>query len=500
VGICRQGVIVPVEQCPFACVAGACGDPCEGDGKTYLGCGFVALDLDNSEEQTSPLNPPAQAQPFAVTVSNPWDFPVEVTIVNGSGATIVAAQPVEPLALRTFALPRLDVDNTALTFHSYLLSTSAPVTAHQFNPENNANVYSNDASLLLPISALGSEYVVLGWPTQAFTIPIVGTRALRSFMVVAAVSEGETRVTVALPASTGTAAGPGVPAIPARGVQTFTMTRGQVLSLTTPDVDGADLTGARVSADRPVAVFAGSEYSNVPFESAYADHLEEQLFPVEAWGSEYVAAKFARRGTEPDIYRVLALENGTLVETTPPQEGASGVILQGGQLLEFRSDQDFVVTGSGPLSVAQFMVGSAYPGQAEGCYREGDEGGGNRPPPRCAIPSNNRCIQGSGIGDPAMLMLVPDRQFRSEYVVLTPRNYQQDWLTVVAPTGARVSLDGAEVRTAPDPMPGTGWEVYRLAVQPGVHRVAADQPVGLYAYGYDCDVSYAYAGGLDLGE
>jgi hypothetical protein len=43
------------------------------------------------------------------------------------------------------------------------------------------------------------------------------------------------------------------------------------------------------------------------------------------------------------------------------------------------------------------------------------------------------------------------------------------------------------------------WAIYRPAVTGGVsHRVTSTQPVGLSAYGYDCDVSYAYPGGLNL--
>jgi hypothetical protein len=32
----------------------------------------------------------------------------------------------------------------------------------------------------------------------------------------------------------------------------------------------------------------------------------------------------------------------------------------------------------------------------------------------------------------------------------------------------------------------------------GAHRLRGSAPFALYVYGYDCDVSYAYAGGLDV--
>jgi len=52
-----------------------------------------------------------------------------------------------------------------------------------------------------------------------------------------------------------------------------------------------------VHADKPVAVFTGSEASDVPFFTTFAirdccaDHLEEQLFPTSAMGTQFVAVK-----------------------------------------------------------------------------------------------------------------------------------------------------------------------------------------------------------------
>ena len=46
----------------------------------------------------------------------------------------------------------------------------------------------------------------------------------------------------------------------------------------------------------------------------------------------------------------------------------------------------------------------------------------------------------------------------------------------------------------------TPWKVARLPVSDGVHRVDADLPVSVIAYGYDRDVSYGYAAGLNLVE
>ena len=47
---------------------------------------------------------------------------------------------------------------------------------------------------------------------------------------------------------------------------------------------------------------------------------------------------------------------------------------------------------------------------------------------------------------------------------------------------------------------GTTWMVGRLPITPGVHRLTATKPVGLFVYGYDSDVSYGYPGGAGLAQ
>ena len=491
-----------VETCEVGCSRGVCIDPCAGDGKSYVGCGFFAVDLDNfGTTCTSDLDcglgesciagicdPSAASQQFAVTVSNGAAEEVEVTVFNGSDSE-VATQRIAVGQLATIPLPRLDVNDSSRSFNSYRIESTGPVTVHQFNPQNNSGVFSNDASLLLPATSLGTEYIVTGWPSQA-----EGAVALKGFVTIVAVAEGTTEINVTTPIAT--LAGPGSqpPAMTAGGSMAFELERGEVLSFSS-NQNGADFTGMEIVSSNPVAVFAGSECANVPLDNQYCDHIEQQLFPVDTWDRDFVVAKFARRGTEPDVWRIMASVDGTVIRLNPSVPGVDGITLNRGEFTEFESTRNHYIAASHPVSVAQFMVGSSYPGSANGCDRNpifGDSSG-------CAIPGT--CDSGSGIGDPAFLMNVPRGQFREDYIVLTPTGYEQDFLTIVAPEGASVTIDGAAV-------PGGGSEtlsvestlyrVYRAPVAPGVHRVEADVPVGLYAYGYDCDVSYAYPGGLNL--
>ena len=252
-----------------------------------------------------------------------------------------------------------------------------------------------------------------------------------------------------------------------------------------------------------MALFSGSECANVPLRNTYCDHLEEQNLPLSAWGRTYAAAKFRPRGSEPDLYRVVAASDGTTVTTTPPQAGAASSTLRSGQVLEFLSTESFVIEANAAISVAQFMVGSSYPGPENGCTRDPE----STLPQTCAIAGEFDCIQSSGVGDPAQLMLVADEQLREDYLFLVPTGYEVrrsgetvslNYASVVSEAATTLTLDGAAVTEPAQPIGTTGRVLRWLEMSAGAHRLRGSAPFALYVYGYDCDVSYAYAGGLDV--
>jgi len=465
-----------VQECQFGCSAGACADPCAGDGKNYLGCTFYAVDLDNIGDNGG-ISGADNAQ-FAVTVSNGTATDAEVTITGGSlGGAL--SRTVRAGALETFNLPPANIDGSGLFDLAYRIETSSPVTVHQFNPLNNDGVFSNDASLLLPATSVGSEYVAIGWGSSG--------AALQAFVTVVASSPGLTRVTVTSPVAT--AGGSGTPPLTPGVATNFDLAQGQVLAFATPEGTAADLSGMRIVASQPVAVFSGHECANVPQGVPYCDHLEQQLLPVEAWGREFVGAKFQPRGREPDVWKIVATRDGTTLQTDPLIPGVGGRTIGTGEVVQFETTEDFILFASQPVSLAQFMVGSSYPGAEGGCDPSALT-------PRefgCAIP---RDCGGSGVGDPAFVLAVPSAQFRSDYLVLTPAQYRDNFLTMTAPPGTTIFVDDVEV-TAPRTRVST-WDIIRVPSAAGIHRIVATAPIGLSAYGYDCDVSYAYPGGLNL--
>jgi hypothetical protein len=465
----------PVEDCGGErtgkiCLAGSCEFLCRIalEVKSSLGCDYWAVDLDNAfvPDGRGGYLDAAGAQ-FAVIVSNPHpQFGAQV-VVEGKEGRIDEAM-VRAGTLHVFNLPRRDANGTSIGAIAYRIRSNIPVVAYQFNPLDNVGVFSNDASLLIPNTSLGTSYLVMS-RAQDHDI-------LRGFVTVVATHPEPTNVFVRVAART--EGGEGIGPLEPGGILQRTLGQYDVLNLETRGV-GEDLTGTEVLADRPIAVFGGSEASNVPSRSApdtevvcCADHLEMQMFSEDTWGYRYVAAHFKQRGVESDYWRILASEDGTTVRTVPHQ--VTIPTLDRGRFFEFDSTRDFEIYADKPILVGQYMASS---GMVDPSW----------------TPGNPRT------GDPAFTLAVPQEQWRRDYVFLVPMFYRENYVNIVKPASADVILDGVKLsRSLFTPIGFGAFEVARLPVGEGPHTLAATEPVEIIVYGYDRDVSYAYPGGLNL--
>ncbi len=574
------------------CNAGQCLDSCvvAQMNRSYVGCEFFAADLDNA---SLGLGRDASAQQYAVVVSNVDSaYPANVTVeINdapfGAPPQIreIMSASVPAADLEVFRLPRREVDgsssnqqcfsvsdecplsescqcpdgpedlcfcrnsasatgmndgtHSAITAQAFRISSDRPVVAYQFNPLENVDVFSNDASLLLPSSGNGSQYTVVGWPQtiandkfdpeQDFADGLEDEDLRATLTIVG--NEDDTEVTVTFGAKVGVVVGVGDFEDQGPGdTLTFDIDAFDVINLETQKFNG-DFTGTLVSTNgKPVSVFIGSEASDAPRFDTYrdreccADHLEEQLFPNATLGERFVMARMPRRSValnnaftgldnvaevnEKEWVRVVAVGEGTteVATTIICPEGTvdcpQNFALEQGEDRILLALQDFEMEATQPIAVlqilpSQFALGipAKYPG-----------------------------------GDPAIIAVPPVRQFRQEYVFLTPDKYAFDFVTLTAPAGADVRLDGESVigregcfsspgdgiaREPGDPEPN--YIIHRCQLSfpdidsvggrvdiksgdqdDGVHTVISNQPVGIVVYGFDAFVSYAYAGGLNL--
>jgi hypothetical protein len=533
-----------------ACRAGACTHLCQAaqSFRSNVGCEYWAVDLDNANVGVG-LN--AASQQFAVVVSNPQpDVSAKVTIEQDDSAPGTENQPysiasavVPPLSLRVFKLGPREVDgsppgefntgsHTALTRAAFRVTASFPVVVYQFNPLENVNVFSNDASLLKPVEAiepgsgeLAPAYVVLGWPQTIASTEDPSTNFsasnpvdLRAFLTIVG-TRPNTRVKLETRALV-IGGGP-VPTLPIGGVYETVLGPFDVLNLESDDFNG-DFTGSTIHADGPVVVFSGGEASDAPFFSSLsqrhccADHLEEQLDPIRTAGKTFVASVSANRSRavvaagatigvveQPDYFRVVAVtEAGARIRTSLPSHPEI-VLETRGSHADLTSSVDFVLDSNAPI-----MLGNVSASQDAAGVPRGLPG-----------------------GDPSFVVVPPYDQFRSSYVFLTPDKYSFDFIRVIAPKNASVVLDGEriedvlgcelstlpEVPVFPDKNPIPPLVVWRCqlsfpVIDPskevdklspglqndGVHRIDATHKVGVLVDGFDAYVSYGYAAGTEL--
>ena len=76
-----------------------------------------------------------------------------------------------------------------------------------------------------------------------------------------------------------------------------------------------DLTGTKVTSNRPISFFSGDQCTNIPSGVPHCDQIVEQLPPVEAWGRQFATAPLKTR-ISFDVFRFVASENTTTVSIT----------------------------------------------------------------------------------------------------------------------------------------------------------------------------------------
>jgi hypothetical protein len=444
--------------------------------QTNQGCEFWAVDLPQAWwiEGGGPHTPEDAA--YAVAVANASsNLDAEVEIFRGAETTPVQNASVPVGGLHLFELPPLSIESQASSTGgtAYRIETSVPVTAYQFNTlEQETSKFSADASLLFPTHVLAGDYTTFTGDSFYHDSAFGGSMGeIGAFIAVVGVEDGTT-VDVFATADLM----PGAPS------QDVTIDRGEVyavLSLSEgnkePTPGEGNLTGSRIVADKKVAVFSGNVATREPVGVLVccADHLEQQMLPLEAWGQRYLTAPPVDPAGDTNVktaYRMVGGEDGISLTYAPAMPDGAPTVLDAYEVAYFVSDQAFTVEGSRPFGVAQFHVGSSE--TAHGID-----------------------------GDPAMVVLPAQDQLQDAYVFLVPPTYTSNYVSVLRPVGTTTTLDGATVEEPASPVGqvgGTTYEFVQVPVDEGAHRIAGDEPFEILVYGYAETASYAYPGGSGL--
>jgi hypothetical protein len=471
--------------------------------KTYIGCDFwptvtanivwsifdFTVVVANAGTQTAHVKVTGQGVEQSVEVMPdtlekiylPW-----VKSLKGEDADSCGAVP-----LSTAGMGSVSQKNGA-----YHLVSDVPVTVYQFNALEYAGEggpagkdwsscpasqcmtpigcfsYTNDASLLLPSTAMTGNYRITG---QSGWVGQEG-----AFFAITA-TQPDTHVTVYLGPNGHVVAGGSVAETSAGGTLALTLDAGDVAELFGDP--NADNTGSLVKSDKPVQVISGMPCAYQPFDTPACDHLEQTVLPAETLGRHYfVSPPTSPHGTVVGhIVRIVGNVVGTKLTYPGAKPTGAPDTIDAGQVVELSmaSSMGFVtdpfeIQGDHEFAVSTFMLA------------------GELTDPNAPLLQR--------LGDPSQSNAISVEQYRKKYVFLAPDDYTESWADVTVPLGANVTIDGAAVGAPVAPI-SSGYGIARVELGPGnggAHVLTASMPVGLQVVGYGKYTSYQYPGGLNL--
>ncbi|PJJ79638.1 PKD domain-containing protein [Mucilaginibacter auburnensis] len=335
------------------------------------------------------------------------------------------------------------------------------------------------ATLLLPVSALGKDYMSINYK-QLSNAEVQEGAAYSTMAIIATEDNTSVEITPSEQLLNGEP----------KGV-TFTVNlkKGEVYQA----LSNTDLTGTRIKSVssaagscKRIAVFSGSSKIGIGCSAPAqltSDNLFQQVYATTTWGKNYVTAPLKSRPY--DVYRIILSDPATQVTL-------NGAVIPANQFTnnlyyEFSSTTTNFVSADKPVQVVQYAVTQ---GQGPNCTR----------------------VQGD-VGDPEMIYLSPIEQGLDKVTLYSTGYYNiiSSYINVVIPTSAvnSFTLDGAPY-TSFITVPGRPEYSYAQisvssgpsanrggSVTSGTHTLKADKPFNAIAYGFGSTESYGYAAGTN---
>ena len=248
-----------------------------------------------------------------------------------------------------------------------------------------------------------------------------------------------------------------------------------------------DLTGTKVTSDKPLAVISGHTCGNVPAEFRFCEQLAVQIPPTLTWGTEFLLAPFAIRSSG-QVYKMVASKNDTLIsiiknDTESEISSEVHLAVAGGEhTLITTSGTFYYVSSDKPIFMAQFATGGIV-----------DSGG-------------------DGIGDPVMLIVSPTHMYISSttFITLGPQ-FTQHAISVTVKEDAGfdpndILFDGQPLNCTWTPILNLGGSVVGwggTCTNVGgnsQHCVTHNKggSLSVLSYGFGTETGYGYLAGMKL--
>ena len=514
----NQGRVL--QECPpdQGCADGGCVPACESadKNKSTIGCSYFVAAPDIISVGTGAC--------FAAFVANTWVTPVKLTVERagvplsvsamaripaGSGQSItytpLTNDEIPPGQVAVVFLSRFGSNLTSCPAGitpgyvagpanvsgtgrgvAFNIKTTAPVVAYDIFPYGGGQSAATSATLLIPTSAWGKNYVAVNAYRKSTRVP-----EGNPFLQIVGQEDG-TEVDF-LP-SAAIAAGGGVPASAANVTAKYTLGKGEVLQIG----QAAELTGSAIASNKPIGVNGGASCLSIDVGDEACDSAHQALPPVNALGSRYVAGRYRNRYDgieESPPWRLVGAVDGTTLTWEPSPPPGAPLTLANGQVFEVKSPGGFVVKSQDdkhPFYLSAHMAG-------------------------CGTFNNS----GDCRGAPEFVNVIPPEQYLRSYVFFTDPTYPETNLVVIRSkvngSFQDVELDCAGKLTGWQPI-GADFELTRVdlvrgnfqkqgSCDNGRHEMKSAAPFGLTVWGWGSAasgifssqaVSYAYPAGASV--
>ena len=369
------------------------------------------------------------------------------------------------------------------------ITTGSPISVYA--------VISNSArtagSLILPTKSLGREY-------YAFSYQNVGGaqngNAKSEFTIVAVEDDTEIEITPTVSSTSGTRTANTTFKIPVK------LNKGDVYQYqSVNDVSGSII--KTLGTCKPIAVFSGNTWAafcedgntitnpNVTLPGkptpSGGDNLYQQLFPISAWGKNFVTAPFYNtENGNIDAIRIIVSEDNTNISVNGSSVSAFGTALANpykkGSIITYFTNKPSIVKADRPIGVAQYQ-------SAQNCN------------------ASNR-IAVTFPGDPEMTILNPIEQTLSDITVFSKlisvpgvrTNINKYYLNIILKTvdAPTLKVDGLAVSGFKTIDAEYSYVIIDVSTSQDQHRIVANGGFVAIAYGYGAVESYAYLAGADV--
>ncbi len=354
--------------------------------------------------------------------------------------------------------------------------------------------YTSDGFLALPVSALGTEYIIASYADVGDNGTSMGQHLPSEAAIVAAFDNTQIVFTLGGTPESRTAGG-----LHTGESKAFSLNRGDVLSVASLG-QYSDLSGSRVMSNKPVGVISGNFCAHVPVNVGACDFITEMEIPAHAWGQEYVITKIFGR-QKNSMMKIMAKEPNTTVYRNGVQIGViaeAGGVEGSGHLHMSVSDgapDNFIISADKPISVTQFNPGQEYDNVAS---------------------------------DPFQLALLPVAQYTDDVVFNTPGieggiGFTYNYVNIVfelddageMPDDLEIGIveyDDIHWRSVKakysfnfdplsQPVDGKEYGVKTILLPgDGVYRLRASRKFAAYLYGFSAYDSYAYPAGALIAD